>query len=264
MNEIIDIPVPEGIDLPRLRLIFGAGELTLAPGDSDALLSGEVRYADERLKPVFTVEGGTVTVRNGIGDDILGDLKALWENRERFENVWNLRVGAIPLDMFLRVGAARTGINLGGLTIRNLTVEQGATDLSIEFSEPNREPMESFSFTGGASRCLLRGLGNTRTRRIAFRGGAGDYTLEFSGAAPEGMDVTVEAGVGRVVLAVPREVRAVLTRKGGLTAVSSSGAWAQNEGRWYNGDPGTAPDASEPPLRFTVTMGLGALELRNA
>ena len=263
MNEFIDIPIPEGIDLPQLRLLFGAGELTLAPGDSDTLLSGEVRYADERLKPVFTVEGGTITVRSGIGDNILGDLKALWESRERFENVWNLRVGAMPLDMFLRVGAARTGIDLGGLTIRNLTVEQGATDLSIGFSEPNREPMESFTFSGGASRCQLRGLGGTRARRIAFRGGAGDYTLEFSGAGSEEMEVSVEAGVGRVVLAVPSEVQAVLTRKGGLTAVSSSGNWALRDDLWYHGDPDTAADASAPPLRFTVTMGLGALELRN-
>ena len=259
MNEIIDIPVPETEGVPELMLLFGAGELNIVPGDADALVSGEVRYNDERFKPHFTQDGLKVTLRTGIGEDILGDIRSLWENRTKFENVWNLHIGTVPMDLSLRIGAAKSGLDLGNLSLRNLSVEQGATDLSIGFSQSNLDAMETFTFVGGASRSVLKNLGNTRAGKISFRGGAGDYTLDFSGAVPEKMNVTIEAGVGRVSLIVPETVGAVLVRKGGLTTVNAGGAWKQKDGMWVNGSEGM----SEAHIRFTATMGLGALELRN-
>ncbi len=116
--------------------------------------------------------------------------------------------------------------------------------------------MGTFRYGTGASSVTLEGLANSRASEIIFKGGAGDYTLDFSGQLQNDINVSIDAGISNVKIIVPRGVSARLSIDGGLSNVEANGNW-EKSGNVYE----TTGDG--PVITFDVTMGAGNLELRN-
>lgn len=250
-TETISIPAPAGEPI-ALRIGFGAGELTLSPGESNLLVEGTASYNVQDFKPDVTVDGSQVELKTG-ELEIKGVPKLTGAN---IKNEWNLLLGSMPMDLTIDAGAYHGEFELGTLALNSLVVGDGASDVDLVFSAPNRVPMTQLRYYTGASNVTLSGLANANFSAMNFRSGAGNYRLDFSGALQQDATVTVESGISQVVIVVPAGTAAKVKVSSSLTSIEARGIWEQS-GEEY------VLEGSGPTLTIFVTMGAGSLELRN-
>ena len=244
IEESIAVENP-GSDETRLSLEFGAGTLTLSPGaGSENLVEGTVVYNVEDLKPEIQKNGGSIEIKQGDLDGI--------PPLDEFVNEWNLRLGNTPLDLTLRAGAYEGNLELGGLALKSLTVRDGASNVNLSFREPNQTEMSILRYETGASEVTLTGLANANFSTLTFSGGAGNYTLDFSGELRRDAVATIEAGFGDLSLVIPEDVDTVITVEGTAVNINHSSGWSQ-DGQKYS------QDGSGPALTILVKMSAGNL-----
>lgn len=249
-TEEINVPAPVG-DTTDLTLTFGAGELILRPGAKQALVSGTATYNVTAFKPKIKVDGQQVRLETG-NLDIHGIPSF---NSNDIKNKWDLKLGNQPMQLKINAGAYQGDIDLGGLTLKSLEVNDGAADTKLKFSEPNKTEMDTLRYITGASSVKLSGLANANFTSMIFRSGAGDYTLDFSGALQRDAVVTIESGFSQLVIIVPEGTSAKVIFKGGLTNVDLSGSWKKSGEAYVLGSGG-------PVITISMDMGAGNLALR--
>jgi len=250
-TETTDIQVPATDGVANLEFTFGAGILSVKPGLEDGLVGGKATYNVTELKPEVKINGNDITIQQGNLDtkgipNIQGDLK----------NDWELLLGDAPMKLSIRAGAYEGRYEFGGLSLQKLTIADGAANVRLSFSEPNRSVMSLLRYETGASDVQLEGLANANFEEMEFRGGAGSYTLDFSGELQRDSQVTIESGISSVTIIVPEGVNAEVTFDGGLSNVSISGSWE------HLGDQYTQ-EGSGPTLKIKIKMGAGDLKLQN-
>jgi len=240
----LDYPTADETDL---KLAFGAGDLLLSPGAGN-LVSGTATYNYSNLKPEVITDGGNVEVKMGnVGVDFLPSM-------DNLKNEWDFKLGSQPMNLNIESGAYDGTFELGGLSLTNLTIKDGAANVELAFSEPNPAEMSVFSYSTGASDVKMRGLANANFSIMDFSAGAGDYTLDFSGALNRDASIKIESGLSNVMIIVPEGVSAVVTVESGVSNVSAGSGWSQN-GNVYK------QKGEGPMLTFVVEMGAGNLTL---
>jgi hypothetical protein len=247
------ITVPFLSDPPataEVRIEFGAGTLALAPGAEGYLISGEATYNVSELKPRLSVDGNRIRLSQGDRD-----IKALPALRNEIRNNWQLQFGNAPMELSIAAGAYSGDLELGGLAIQNLTIQDGAADNKVNFAQPNLAKMDSFRYETGASKVTLTGLANANFDELIFKGGAGEYLLDFSGELQHDARVSIDAGLSSLTLRVPPGTAARLSVEGGLTNVSVEGKW-QARGKDYL----IAGEGAS--LDITINLGAGNLRLQ--
>jgi hypothetical protein len=242
IKESITVAVPQS-DETRLSLAFGAGKLTLSPGAKN-LVDGTVVYNVEELKPEIIKNENNVEIKQG-------DLNGIPPFRN-MKNEWNLKLGESPMDLVIVAGAYDGTLELGGLSLRSLEVKDGASNVNLTFSKPNPIEMSILRYATGASTVKLVGLGNANFSTLTFSGGAGNYTLDFSGEMQQDAVVTVDSGLGNVSLIIPDNVNAKVTVESAAVNINHSSAWSQN-GRDY------LQKGEGPSLTVIVKMAAGNL-----
>jgi hypothetical protein len=133
-------------------------------------------------------------------------------------------------------------------------VQDGAADVKLSFSEPNKTNMSVLRYETGASSVTLSGLANANFSTMIFSGGAGSYELDFSGELVDDAIVTVSAGAGDVQLIVPKGVNADVSVESALVSVNHSSGWSQN-GKEYT------QKGEGPTLTIIVKMAAGNLTI---
>ena len=211
-----------GSDETRLTISFGAGTLNLSPG-AENLVDGTAVYNIPELKPEVTSKDGSVEITQGDFKNIV--------NFKEVKNNWDLKLGATPLD---------------------LTIRDGAANVDLSFSEPNLSEMSVLRYETGASDVSLAGLADANFSTLIFSGGAGNYTLDFSGGLQRDAVVTIEGGFGDLSLVIPEDVNAIVTVEGAALNVNHSSGWAQN-GQKYT------QKGSNSTLTILVKMAAGNL-----
>lgn len=250
VTDDVQIYTPDSNDI-ELTLAFGAGEFDLKGGAGSTLVDGTISYNVADLKPRIEVEGGEVSLRSGnLSIDGIPKLD------DKVVNHWDLALGDAPMALKIQAGAYEGDYELGGLALTNLEISDGAADVRLDFSEPNRVEMDDFRYTTGASTLRMRGLANANFKTMTFRSGLGDYTLDFSGELRRDADVNIETGLSKVVLIVPTGTRAQVIVSDGLSNVDADTEWSRS-GRTY-----TLGSGSGPLLTIHVQMGAGDLQLR--
>jgi hypothetical protein len=204
-----------GEDLLRVYLEYGAGTLKLAPGTTGTLyranvkydarsFTPEVDYANGRLR--FGVSGGTGRGRNMRAGEL------------------NLQLSPdVPLELELRFGAAEAAIELGGLRVRRLDIQTGASTTLLNVSRNNAETCRLAELQVGAARFEAVGLGNLNAQRLRVKGGVGEVILDFTGEWSRDLDARVEMGLGALTLRMPRGLGVRINRGGILTSFDSEG-----------------------------------------
>lgn len=249
----IDVPTPQdSTSITDVTLAFGAGQLTLAPGLEDALISGTATYNVPDFKPEVKVNANRVRVSQG---DL--EIRGIPAFDKRIQNDWDLKIGDSPIRLHINAGAYDGEYDFGGLSLQDLEINDGASNVDLVFSEPNQVEMNSFQYTTGASDITLESLANANFASMVFRSGAGSYTLDFSGDLQRDCSVTIETGLSNVKIIVPQDVSAQLSFEGGLSNVDANDSW-QKSGNDYN-HPGAGPT-----IRISVSMGAGNLELEDS
>jgi hypothetical protein len=244
VEESIVIEHPDSDDA-QLTLSFGAGKLTISPDpDGKNLVEGTALYNVEDLKPTIQESGRDIEIRQGNFRSV--------PFFEDMKNEWDLKLSDTPLDLSVEAGAYEGKLELGGLSLKSLTVKDGASHVDVSFTEPNQTEMSILRYQTGASDVKLTGLANANFSTLAFSGGAGNYTLDFSGELQRDGVVTVESGLGNLRLIVPEDVDAVVTVEGAAVNINHGSGWAQN-GQEYT------QDGSGPTLTIVVKMSAGNL-----
>jgi uncharacterized protein DUF2154 len=245
----IKVPLPDGGDVQDVEIAMGAGQLVIQPGAETSLIEGEIRYNVQELAPEVTTSGDGTSIRQG-------KLEGIPDLENTIENHWDLRLGQSPMALTLNVGAAEADVDLGGLALHRVTVAQGASNFDLSFSEANPAEMNTFGITAGASRMVVSGLGNANAAEVAFKGGAGSYTFQFDGELQRDVRVSIDAGLGQVVVIVPEGVPATVVFEGAAADVDAVQEWART-------DEGFAMSGTGFGIAFEIKMGAGGLELRN-
>jgi hypothetical protein len=243
----IALPLPAEEGTVHLSLSFGAGTLLLQPG-TDSLVSGTASYNVEDFKPVVTMDGLSASIVQGDwkvkGIPSVSDIK----------NEWDLALGLVPMDLNIEAGAYKGEFELGGLAIENLTISDGASDVNLTFSQPNTTEMTLLKYKTGASNVSLIGLGNADFSTMEFESGAGNYTLDFSGALRRDGSVSIDTGVSNMTLVIPAGIPVQVTVDGGLSNVTFGSGWEKN-GNVYT------QEGSGPELTIVIGIGAGNLTL---
>ena len=253
-TQTMDIQVPLPADSTsnvELNLEFMAGELRLSPGDSGYLASVRATYNAAELEPVVEVTGGATYLKTG---DL--EIEGLPKFEDELKNEWDVQLGDTPMSLNIQAGAYSGNLELGGLSLNELTISEGGSDVTCSFSAPNHVEMSTFTYSTGGSTMELKGLSNANFETMSFNGGAGDYTLSFDGDLQRVAVVNIDAGVSTVNIIVPAGIQAQVIFDGGLTGVNAEGGWAQDGSTYTHA-------GSSPSLTIKVSMGMGTLNLKS-
>jgi N-terminal domain of toast_rack, DUF2154 len=244
VTDKISVPIPASEHV-NLSLSFGAGEMTLAPGATQ-LVEGTATYNYAAFKPTVNTDGGNVQIQ-------MSDIHSfpIFQN---LKNVWDLKLGDAPMDLNIESGAYQGTFEFGGLALENLTIKDGAAEVKLSFSEPNRTEMSVLHYETGASDVKMSGLANANFSMMDFSSGAGDYTLDFSGELKRDASVKISSGLSNIIIVVPEGVNAVVTVDSGASNISVGSSWSQN-GNIYR------QKGEGPILTFVIDIGAGNVTL---
>jgi len=195
----------------RVNVEYGAGTLTLASAPSGTLYRADLHYDRAVFTPRMEYDAGRLRVGMSSASNVRGR---------------NIRGGELevqvtpdlPVDLNLQFGAADATLDLGGIRVRRLELQTGASRTHLTIPTQNQEIVEQAEFHVGAARFEATGLGNLNAPRLVVKGGVGDIILDFTGAWPANMDARVEMGLGSLTLRLPRGLGVQVNRSGALTS----------------------------------------------
>ncbi len=247
VTEEILVPAPE-VKAARLMLDFGAGELHLSPGAESGLVSGTATYNVPGFKPEVLDDDGEVRLKQGEyqGNGI--------PNFDGLKNEWNLQLGAQPMSLEINAGAYKGEFDLGGLALTSLSVNDGAAEVTIDFSDLNPEKMSLLTYKTGASNVTLKNLANANFVSMVFDSGAGNYKLDFGGELQRDSSVSIRSGMSNLTLVIPQGLSATIRVNGGLSNVQFPSGWSQN-GDLYT------QEGEGPTLMIVIEMGAGNVQI---
>jgi hypothetical protein len=159
------------------------------------------------------------------------------------------------MDLNINAGAYTGNVNLSELHLRNLTISDGASDSQVTFESANPEVLDVFTYETGASSVKLTGLGYANFKELNFKGGVGDYKLDFAGALQRDATVNIDAGMSTLRLSIPSDTKATVAISGGMKGVKTEGTWTAHEDNY------TTTGTSEFTLTIKINIGLGSLTL---
>ena len=239
----------------HLTLDLQEGEFTIQPGAPGSDLEVKGEYAPglfeltetQNTDPATGARRATVRFRSkapmwvrifgGIGD---GD-----GNRPRL-TVTIPR--GMPLDLDLNTSMGRSQVDLGGLTLREVSVNAAMGEHHLDFQEPVLEGVRELRLSNSMGNLTVENLGNARANTVTASGSMGNFVANLGGAWTPASEVNLnfEQSMGELTLRVPSHVR--------LEAdVRESGK--EESSRPLDANPPDDPRA--PTLRLKVNSSMG-------
>lgn len=236
-----------------LKLGAGACRITVKPG-GDAWVTGTYSHPPEALPLKIKQEGGTATITQ--------EYSQAWNLLGHLDNVptFDLSFGAAqPYMLKLDGGATEGRYDLGGLPITRLEINQGAGQMTFDFSAPNPEAMSLLDVEAGAVDLNLKNLANANCSELRVKGGAAAYKLDFGGVLQRDSHVRIDTGMSGVEIKVPAATAVQITSEALLGHVDLGDGFTRKEGAYWNQ---AALDGGSPLLTIQANMAVGSLSLR--
>ena len=203
---------------------YGAGRFSVEPAAPGVLYHMRVEYNQDVFEPLAEYRGSSLR----IGTKGLGRRARLGRDHAAGEMRLAL-TRDVPMDLNMEFGAVRANIDLGGISLTRLQIGTGASQTLIDVSEPNPESMSRASMEVGAADFTVRNLGNLNTPVIEVDAGVGDIELGFGGDWKQNARVSVDMGLGSLVLRFPRGLGVRLVTETFLTSLDSEGLVKRGE-----------------------------------
>lgn len=240
-TRIVEISEDLPADIGPSELVFNmtGGTFNLNPGGAQ-FVNGTIAYNVEQWEPRFTRSNNYYEIKQ------VNPWRISGIPTSDVMNEWDLSLTSLlPLDLTIEGGASENHFNLTGLQLTNLKITQGASETDLRFDTPNPQVLDTFSFTTGASSADLYGLGYANFNQMNFSSGAGDYTLDFTGALSHDASVNVKATISNITIIIPTGMRAVVINEGTVSNINTRGMWLLNDETYTTLDEG-----------FTLTIHL--------
>lgn len=218
----------------NVRVTYGAGRFRMGAAADGLLYRMQLRYDEDTFRPQADYEGD----RLRLGVDQMGNSVHLGKNHSGGE--MNLDLARdVPMDLDLQLGAVRADLDLGGLSLTHLELSTGASESTVDISEPNPVTMEKAKLSVGAADFEARHLGNLNANHIEVSAGVGEVTLWFNGNWQRDADVKLDMGLGSLELRFPEGLGVRLHKDSFLTSLDSEGLVKRGD-RYYSPDWDTA------------------------
>jgi hypothetical protein len=202
----------------RLRAVvaFAAGRMTVRPAAAGTLYGLALHYDADRFRPIGSYDAAAGTVRLGVEGTGGGGIRV--DRREALPQTAVVELpGSADLSLDVTVGAAEADLELGGLSLSDLTVAAGASRTSVRFDRPNGARCGRAAFGTGAGELTVSGAGNGGCAAWRFDGGVGAMTIDLGGAWPADARMTISTALGGIRLVAPKDLGLRVTM-GGLLA----------------------------------------------
>jgi len=239
----------------RATLDYRAGGLRITPGRANELYRMDASYDENRYSPASTYDAARGVVTLGLQPAGEGGLRVV-STRQLRQDATVAFAPSVDLNLDLTLGAVQADLELGGLSLRALKMEAGASQAVVRFSEPNLSRCRGAQITAGAAELTILGLGNSRCDHLTLEGGMGKLTLDFAGAWTSSTTAEIKMAVGEVTLRLPRKVGVRLTLDRFLSSFDPAGLI-----RAGNGYQSPGYDRADRKLDIAVTTAVGGVKV---
>jgi hypothetical protein len=235
----------------RVQVSYGAGRFKVRAADGGLLYRMQVRYDEDVFAPRADFEGR----RLHLGVENIGKSIRMGKNQGGEMDLQLAR--GLPMDLDLEFGAVRGDVDLGGLSMTGLQLKTGASESTVDISEPNGSRMRQATFEVGAADFTARHLGNLNAGSIEVNAGIGEVTLWFTGDWQQDASVSLSMGLGSLELVFPEGLGVRLTKDSFLTSVDT-------EGLVKRGDAYYSPDWESAERKVTIELdaAFGSVDVR--
>ncbi|MFH1336254.1 MAG: toast rack family protein [Candidatus Zixiibacteriota bacterium] len=244
----------------RVKIEIGAAVIDLQKNNSGNILDAEMEYDPDQIKVKadyhkFNDKGKLLLGSDNKDNDLDLDLE---------DNYWKLEFGdEVPLSFDIDVGACKADFDFTGLTIDDLQMDVGASSVEMEFRKPNSHRISEINLDVGASKLIVNGLGNANFEELIFDGGAGDFTLDFTGDFDHSAEVNIDIGLGSLSILVPKDAGIQIKKESSFLASFSldEDEFEEVEDDLYqNNNFGKR----KKELIFNIEVGLGSVKVEYA
>ena len=250
----------DGVTSMKVSVEYIAGEIHVGPASRGLLYETRLKYDASQFRPrrSWSAADGAGHLDigfDGVGSD--GDLDL--DMDEDNHGFLNLALSPdVPTRLEMRVGAAMSRIDLGGVPLTRLKYHTGASDTEIWFDSANPQRMDRLDLAVGAAELEVRGLGNARFDELSFEGGVGDIRLDFTGDWQADATATIRMGLGSLTLIVPPDLGVRIEKRGFLAALDAPG-FEKVDGGWQSDN----WESARNHLTVDLKAALGSIEVRH-
>jgi hypothetical protein len=215
----------QGASTVKVELTQAAGILKVSPGTGQLMDATFVCSKDVwNPKVAYTQQNnsGTLMIKQP-------DSEVNMQDEDR--NDWQIRFSnATVLDMYLKVGAGQSNIDLHGMKISNLLLEAGAGDFTVN-------------------------LANTSLPELKVNAGVGAVKVDLTGKWSNNLNAEINGGIGEITLILPKNT-GVQVEISGLGSVEGTG-FKKQDGYYVNNAYGKGGKS----LMIEINGGLGSVNL---
>ncbi len=190
----------------RVRVLYGAGRFDLRPTAEPVLYAMQLRYDEERAEAVHRYDPQLRTATLGLDHQSVGFTHRWGGDDEKAGDMHLSLSRAVPLDLDVLLGASKATLELGGLALRSLRIESGATDGDVRFSSPNSVSLRALDVELGAGSITIEQLANANASVVRVKGGVGGVDLDFGGKWTQDISLDASVALGKVAIHVPSDV----------------------------------------------------------
>lgn len=195
-------PADPEVKTIRLKADLGLVELVMSAHDGGDMYTVEVRYdADKvRVDVDYDKSGSSADL------DLFSEKTRKSLDLDTDDCRWRVSLSRDYIwDIDLETGVADGKIDLSGLPIEAMSLDQGVSDCRITFSEPNPVEMRHLAIDAGVGDMKIFGLGYANVRDLEFDGGTGESLLNYEGFEHGSQTAQIDMGVGSVTIEIPRK-----------------------------------------------------------
>lgn len=163
----------------------------------DKLAEVEFMYGNEALKPEFTVEEDSISIRNKIEKLGLGKPVNKWE-----VNITD----RLPLEVELDSDASDVKLDMSRMIINKLNAQINASSAKLYFDEPNKGSVDKLRMNANASDVNIYGAGNIGFGVLALDSNASKVSVDLTGESRADAEIRIDANASTVRLKLPEDI----------------------------------------------------------
>jgi hypothetical protein len=158
-------------------------------------------------------------------------------------------------------GASENRLELGGVPLTRLMLNEGAGKATVLFSAPNPAHMDLLKLGVRAGAVEAHGLANAAFEQMRVEGGAAGVQLDFGGTLQVDGQVQIATALSGIELIIPVDLAGEVTWSSLLGVPVVDAGFTRRDDAYCTP---AALAAIEPRLRIHNAAALGGLRLRSA